>query len=304
MQIIEIDNLDEIEENKDISLCLGFFDAIHLGHIALINKAKELNTQVAILTFSENPINLIKNVKSPIINDLKMKEEILNSLGVDFLYILKIKKEILNLEPNEFINKVLLKIHMENVICGFDYSFGKNKEGTPFILKKYNEFNTFIIDKITNANDEKISSTLIQSLIKKGEIELANKYLSRNFKIRGVVVKGFQVGRKILFNTANIDNYENFVLPGCGVYATKIIIDGISYNSMTNIGVHPTINELTKPIIETNIFDFDKDIYNKEVILIFYKKIRDEKKFSSLKELQKTLEDNELEVKKFFNNIE
>ena len=303
MKTIHIRNIKNIEKIEDLTLCLGFFDALHLGHLSLINKAKEVKGNVGVLSFSKNPQTLLSNTKHSIINTLEMKEEILSSLGVDYLIILELSWDILNLEYEDFISKILVKLGAKNIICGFDYSFGHFGKGKPKDLISCGFFNVYVIDEVVNARKEKISSSLIHKLIKEGNVEEANCYLSRNYEIRGKVEHGFGVGRTISFKTANILPCDNFELPSNGVYATIIIINDKSYLSMTNIGVHPTINKLEKPSIETYIFDFNEDIYCDSIRLIFYKKTREEFKFSSLVELKDQLIEDEKAIRLYFDSL-
>ena len=302
MKVVYIDSLSKFDIYPPLTMCLGFFDALHEGHLALIKKAKERSEKVGVLTFSSSPRTLLFNKEEEIINTIEMKEEILASYGVDYLFVLNLSWDILNLDKEEFIEKILIKLNVKNIVCGFDYSFGKKGQGKPSDLINSNLFNVDIIDQVINAKNEKISSTLIHSLIKEGKVEEANVYLTRIYKIKGRVNHGFKVGRTINFKTANIELTDNFNLPKNGVYATKVIIDNKEYLSMTNVGVHPTINELDKPLIETYIFDFNDDIYSKNIDVKFYKMIREEIKFASIEELKNQLLKDEIIVKNYFNS--
>ncbi len=304
MEVINLNLSKTIDSRENLTLCLGFFDALHLGHLELIKCAKKLNGKVGVMTFSKNPRELINNCKCPIINNLEMKKEILESYGVDYLFILDLSWDILNLDPNQFINQILVPLKTKSIVCGFDYTFGKKRLGTSKDLVNCNLFDVHIVNEVVNNKQEKISSTLIHKLIEEGNIEDVNTYLTRPYQIRGEVKEGFHVGRTINYQTANIDNDQNFALPKNGVYATRIIIDGKVYNSMTNVGIHPTINLLNKPHIETYIFDFKGDIYNKNVKLLFYKKTRDEIKFDSLSDLKNQLVHDEKEIRNYFINLD
>lgn len=304
MEVINIKSISDIKKIDDLTICLGFFDAFHLGHIELIKKAKEKKGKVGILSFSSNPRELLFNQDCPIINNLEMKEEILNQFEIDYFFILDLSWEILNLTKDDFINKLLVPLGVKNIVCGFDNSFGKEGKGHPIDLINSGLFHVDVIDEVKNSYNQKISSTLIHSLIKEGKIEEANSYLFRPYLLRGKVINGFHIGRTIQFPTANIFNEENFALPKNGVYATVIIIDDKKYHSMTNVGIHPTINQVSQPVIETYVFDYGLNIYNKNVKLIFYKRTRDEIKFDSLDQLKKQLEIDEKEIKNYLINIE
>ena len=300
MKVVTINDVNNLGKYEELSLCLGFFDALHKGHLELINKAKEFDLPVGVLTFSKSPRTLLLNKDEEIINTLEMKEKILSDNKVDYLFILELSWDILKMDKEDFINKVLCGLNAKNIICGFDYSFGSKGSGKPEDLIASNKFNVSIISPIVNLENVKISSTLVHELIKEGKIEEANEYLTRPYKILGEVKHGFKIGRTISYKTANIELSDLFNMPKNGVYATKVIINNKSYKSMTNVGVHPTINELNKPLIETYIIDFDGDIYLQKVELEFYKYIREEKKFSSIEELKHQLIKDEKTILEYF----
>ena len=300
MKVVTINDVNNLGKYEELSLCLGFFDALHKGHLELINKAKEFDLPVGVLTFSKSPRTLLLNKDEEIINTLEMKEKILSDYKVDYLFILELSWDILKMDKEDFINKVLCGLNAKNIICGFDYSFGSKGSGKPEDLIASNKFNVSIISPIVNLENVKISSTLVHELIKEGKIEEANEYLTRPYKILGEVKHGFKIGRTISYKTANIELSDLFNMPKNGVYATKVIINNKSYKSMTNVGVHPTINELNKPLIETYIIDFDGDIYLQKVELEFYKYIREEKKFSSIEELKHQLIKDEKTILEYF----
>lgn len=303
MRTIIIKNIKDIVPIESLTLCLGFFDALHLGHLALINKGREYSGNLGVLSFSKSPKELLLNRKEKIINTLEMKEQILEDLDVDYFIVLELSWDILNLTKDDFANSILKKLGVKNIVCGFDYTYGQKGLGRASDLQQLNEFHVDIISEVTNQKHEKISSTLIHDLIDEGNIEEVNSYLSRPYLITGVVNKGFQVGRRLNYRTANITLNDEFHLPKNGVYATRITIDGIEYDSMTNVGVHPTINELEEPLIETFVFDFNKDLYHKEVKLKFYKLTRKETKFSSLDELKNQLINDEKEIKEYLKRM-
>lgn len=303
MKIIYLKNLNDVSSLGEVSIALGFFDSLHTGHQELIKEAKNSSYKSAIFTFSKNPSEVIKNVPYECVNSLGIREEILSSFGIDYFIILETTKENLMKDKEEFISDFLIKIGAKKVVCGFDFSFGKNGEGKPSDLLAHPEFETKIIGEIKNDKDEKISSTLIKKLIREGNVEEANSYMLRPFTMEGKVIYGYQLGRTINFETANLEVSHNFVMPKNGVYASKFIIDGKSYFGMTNVGIHPTVNKLAHPSIETNIFDFHEDIYNKDVRLEFIKMIRDEKKFADVNALKTQLIQDKKEIQEYFSKL-
>jgi len=286
MEIINI-SLNDIKPLVGISVCLGYFDAMHKGHLSLVEEAKKHNQKVGLMTLEPNPKSFFTNTSDECVNSFEDKCEILNSLGVDYFIILKAEKALLDLSPEEFVEKVLIPLGITNVICGFDYTFGKCAKGklNDLILLSKNRFNVYSVDEVTNDKKIKISSTLIHSLIEEGNVEEANKYLYRPYQIKGTVIKGNQIGRKIGFKTANVVIENKYITPKKGVYAGYVIVNNNKYKAMINVGTHPTVGDSDKVIIEPHIIDFDQDIYGQDIIIIFSLYIREESKFKSVNDL-------------------
>jgi riboflavin kinase / FMN adenylyltransferase len=200
---------------------------------------------------------------------------------------------------SEFVEKILVeKIRTHCLVVGYDHKFGKNREGGFDYLKKCAEKHKFEIERLDAllVDEDNISSTKIRNALQNGEIEKANHYLGYQFTLHGTVVEGKQLGRKLGFPTANIEaSDKNKIIPGYGVYAVKVELNGAGYNGMLNIGTRPTFNNnADNRSIEVNIFDFEGDIYGKEITLKFVGKIRDEQKFSNIEMLVNQLEKDKL----------
>ena len=282
MKIIHL-NIKNIEEiNDDINLCLGFFDGVHLGHLKLIKKAKRCKGKLGVLSFEFSPQGG-KSLK--LITPIEDKVKIFEKLGVDYLFLLKVDKDLMDTVYIDFINNCLNKLHPKSLILGEDFTFGKNRVGTRFVLKDL--FKCHIID-LEEKHGKKISSSTIRELIEDGKIEIANKLLGRPFSVTNNAQKGFGKGRTLGFNTVNVPFGDEYVVPKFGVYLTSNLINGKWYYGCTNVGVHPTLNELDKPIIEANLLNYDsyEEIKN-PVTVKFIKFIRPEKHFKTVEELQK-----------------
>lgn len=289
---ISIDNILSVID--DISLCLGYFDGLHLGHKKLIQRAVNSKYKSALLTFKFNNINL-KNKKK--LTSLLDKEMILDSLGLDYLFVLDFDFQVKELEPKEFIERIILKLNVKELVVGKDFTFGKNALGNVDFLKSYfSKYNVIVIDDYL-FNNKKVSTSNIIKEIENGKIENANLMLGYHYSISSQVKKGFCLGNKIGYPTANIE-LNDYVVPKNGVYLSRIIIDNKNYFGMSNIGYHPTINELNKPLLEVYIFDFNENIYEKNIKVELIKYIRDEKKFNSVDELLKQLSFDEFECRK------
>lgn len=280
---------------ENLTLCLGYFDAMHLGHISLINKAKEVGETIGLLTMDPNPSSFFnQNVKE--VNSLIDKIDILKEMNIDYFLILDTTMDVLNLSGEAFINSVLIPLGVKNVVCGFDYHFGNNRSGNIDLLKRYSEFNTYVCEEVSD-NGEKISTTLVKKLLNEGNIARLNKLLIRDYQIKGKVVKGNSLGHTIGFPTANVVLDENKVYPKNGVYSGYLIHNDTKYLSMINIGIHPTVNKLNKEIAEAHVIDKNINLYDQDVTIVFKEYIRDERRFSNLDELVNQLNIDKSKIK-------
>ncbi len=280
-------------ENNCI-IALGFFDAVHVGHKQVIGEcvkiAKEKELQNAVFTFKSNPSKFFgKNEK--LIYTFEERTKLFDMLGVNTIISAPCDEKFFSMSPKEFLSILVDKLKVVGIVCGYDYTFGKNGSGNVDTLIDFCDKNGIylkVVDKIESLGD-KISSRIIRKYVDNGEIEKANFLLGRNYSISGVVVKGRGEGKKSLFPTINVDYPTDKQIPNSGVYATRTVIDGMSYNCVTNVGSHPTYNDFRENV-ETYVIDFDKDMYGKNVSIEFIKKLRDISKFESVDALKKQIE--------------
>ncbi|MEF9921642.1 MAG: bifunctional riboflavin kinase/FAD synthetase [Anaerovoracaceae bacterium] len=303
MEIFE--TLDEIKNIEPTVVALGNFDGVHLGHQKLISEAvergKSLGYKSGVFTFSNHPKNLLpgEKVKNILYND--EKAEIIQSLGIDYLFNIEFNKDILTMSPIDFIDKLLVeKLNMKEALCGFNYRFGFKAAGNPTVLKEEGKVKGFGITEIEPfmIDGEVVSSTLIRDLIKDGNVDQCVKFMGRNYEIGGEVVVGNKLGRKLGFPTSNLMIDESMVTPSNGVYVTYCTYNGIKYPSVTNVGVKPTIGTYQKNV-ETHIFNFDKELYGKNIIVEFLTKTRDEMKFDNVEDLSKQIVKDCMDAKEF-----
>lgn len=290
-----------LEENdfiteKDIVICLGYFDGMHIAHINLIKQAKDIakdkGLSLAVFTFSRSIRAFMKREKHRCLTTIDDKISICEKLGVDYLYVMKVSKELIHMEAYEFIDRFLLKSN--TVVVGFDFSFGYLGKGDSVLLKQNKNFDTLVVEEM-KFNDIKVGSTRIVKALEEGKLELANYLLGRPFFIKGEVVLGRGIGKKLGYPTANID-YLPYYLPKSGVYFTRISYQDKLYYGITNVGNKPTYNNL--PIsVETHVFGIYEDFYNKEMKLEFLEFIRPEIKFDSEEDLSKQIYKDIEEVK-------
>lgn len=290
MQTIIFNLNDKININEPISLCLGYFDGLHIGHRLLIDEAVKSNYAPALLTFEFDEHIFLKNKKY--ITSLLDKEILCENYGLKYLFILHFDQKVMNLTPEEFIDQVIKKLNAKEVIVGEDFSFGKNAQGN---IKTLKEFADFLLKVVPELKEDgfKVGTSRIIDLIEKGNISEANKLLGYSYQITGIVQNGFHTGTNHHFPTANI-KLNNYVIPKFGVYASKVKIEGKEYLSMTNIGLHPTINELKDALLEVYIFDFQQDIYGKNISVQLIDFIREEKKFPNAENLYKQIEQDKM----------
>ena len=295
MEIKEFVYPEVVEIKEDITLCLGYFDGIHLGHKAIIKKAKNEGYKVAVLTFDNSPAFILGKIPQyHHLTSIADKAEFLSELEVDYLLLMHFDIETAKLTKDEFINNVLKPLHPKKIFCGLDYRFGARGEGDPEYLSMY-----FPVDCLDFIKEDgiKISSRDIVHLIQNHDIKTANKLLGRPYRINGLVVEGRHNGHKIDFPTANLKLDYPYVFPDYGVYMGYAEVNYQKYKAIINVGVHPTVGELAIPIIEVHIIDFEGNIYGKDIFVEFIDYIRPEKKFESLEELKKQLEKDRRKAK-------
>ena len=299
-------SFDQINIDEKLCLTIGNFDGIHKGHREiiknLIQQTKTSNLKSAILSFTPHPKIYFNKQKNFMINSQSKKKEILKDLGLDYLIDLHFNDKFTQLSHVEFEDKILLeKLNSKRILIGKDFQYGNQRKGNIETLKIFCEKNKIELEEIglilNDHNSNKISSSEIRENLKAGKIELANKDLKRNFSVAGKVIKGDQRGRTIGIPTANLEYPLNTIIIPYGVYAVETIIEGNTYFGIVNFGIRPTFNK-DKPIVEAYLFDFDNDIYDKDIEILFHKQIRQEKKFNDIKELLNQINIDIAEAKK------
>ena len=299
-------SFDQINIDEKLCLTIGNFDGIHKGHREiiknLIQQTEASNLKSAILSFTPHPKIYFNKQKNFMINSQSKKKEILKDLGLDYLIDLNFNDKFTQLSHNEFEDKILLeKLNSKRILIGKDFQYGNQRKGNIDTLKIFCEKNKIELEEIglilNDHNSNKISSSAIRENLKSGKFELANKDLERNFSVAGKVIKGDQRGRTIGIPTANLEYPLNTITIPYGVYAVETIIEGNNYFGIVNFGIRPTFNK-DKPIVEAYLFDFDNDIYDKDIEILFHKQIRQEKKFNDIKELLNQINIDIAEAKK------
>ncbi len=274
-------------------MALGYFDGVHLGHQKVIHEAKRQaehnGLKSAVMTFDPHPSVILGKSEKHVqyITPLAQKIKIIEAFGIDYLFIVRFTQEFANLLPQEFIDQYVIGLNVKHVVAGFDFSYGRMGKGTmetmPFHSRE--QFTYTVVQKYT-AGNEKVSSTRIRQYLKEGRTGDLPELLGRYYTTSGIVIHGDKRGRTIGFPTANVDIYEEYILPPLGVYAVRIMIDKNWYYGVCNVGYKPTFNkEALRISVEVNIFNFNEDIYEKEVMVEWHQYLRKEQKFSGIDEL-------------------
>lgn len=295
--VLKVKYLDynETIEEENLILCLGFFDGLHKAHQALIKKGqiikKERNYKLAVLTFDQSIKLFMQKKPFYFLTSVEDKAQILKKFDVDILYVMKVSYDLIKYTPEGFIEQFLKNVKV--CIAGEDFTFGYLSKGKVDTLQKSPYFETIVIKEITY-HGIKVGSTRIREDLDKGDLAEANFLLGREYTITGKVIHGNKIGKLLGFPTANID-FTNYLLPKLGVYFTKVIIDDKEYYAMTNVGKKPTFpdNRIT---LESYIFDFDDDLYDKIIGIKFLKFLREELYFTNKEDLIDQIEDDRVKV--------
>ena len=303
-------NLEQFNKLEGTAVALGNFDGVHLGHRKLISLAcqcaRERGLKSAVFTFSNHPRDLIQKAgKVKNILSQQDKEAIIGQLGIDYLINIPFTEEIMYMSPEDFTKHLLVdKLSIKAAFCGFNYNFGNKASGTPQILeelgKKYG-FDLTVMEPFQIAGCL-VSSTAIREMISSGSMEACAQMLGTYYHITGKVVSGKRLGRKLGFPTTNLMLDVNMASPQNGVYATYCTYNGVRHKSVTNVGTKPTVGNFHKNV-ETYIFDFDEDIYGKEIKIEFVKFIRPELKFDNIQQLTVAIADDCKKAKEIFLHI-
>tara|TARA_B100000575_G_scaffold216021_1_gene176713 strand:+ start:866 stop:1795 length:930 start_codon:yes stop_codon:yes gene_type:complete len=295
---IFIDKNDNLKSARGGVYALGNFDGVHLGHKEVISKVIDIsnskNIPSGVLIFDPHPKNYFNpKLDDFILSDINTRSYLLEKTDLDFLGILKFDNFMSNLSPREFVKKIIKnRVGASHLIVGYNFKFGKNREGDVEILSKIcTEFNIdlTIIKQIKNM-ELTISSSKIREAIEELDFEKVKRIIGDYWKIVGEVKEGDKRGREIGFPTANI-MMNNLIKPDFGVYAVRVEYNNNTFNGIANFGVRPTFDKTKSfPILEVHLFNFSDNLYGKEIVISFVDFIRKEKKFNGLESLKSQIQ--------------
>lgn len=285
--------------DKKVAASIGFFDGVHRGHRFLISQlkaeARKAGLPSAVITFPIHPRKVLHTDYQPdLLNSFEEKLHQLSTTGVDYCFVLNFTRDIAEIPAKEFIRDYLSKkLNVEILLIGYDHKFGKGRTDG---FEQYRQYGESCGMKVIQADsiqekDIHISSTTIRKLLIHGKVKEAAQILSYNYMIEGIVVDGNKMGREMGYPTANIELEETGkIIPQDGVYATWVYIDGKKYKGMTYIGNRPSLFLKGEKRIETNLLDFEGDLYGKKIGIEFIHHIRHDRKFGLIEELQRQLD--------------
>lgn len=289
------------------AVALGLFDGVHKGHRLVIGQAvsRRPKLKAAVFSFKTDTVTSKRADGAPpeMLLSESDKLKAFERLGADYVYSPEFS-QLKNMTPEEFIKNILIdRLSCSFAVCGEDFRFGAKAMGNADTLKEYGEkygFEVCVIKQM-KSDGAAISSTKIRSLIKSGDIAKANSLLSSRYGYTLPVEHGFQRGRTWGFPTINQTIPEGLVLPRFGVYCSKVLIDGIWHEAITNIGVKPTVEKNSPPLAETFIIDYDGDLYGRTLTTELYEFVRPERTFATFDELKAEIGRNIEQVKRYFS---
>lgn len=291
-----INEFCHIDLKKETVVTIGKFDGVHKGHQKLlkytVNYAKKNNLiSIAILIKKRNVS----------IYNIEENTNFIKELGIDYIIVIDFLPEFYTMEAKEFFNKLIEYYRMKHIAVGFDFAFGRNREGNREFLDKYSKERGIGVSviKFLNYKKNRISSSSIRDCLSNGKIKDANKMLGRKYTISGIIVHGNALGRKIGYPTANLGIPNNIFIPKMGVYSSLVKIGNGDklYKALTFIGISNINKELR---VESHILDFSKMIYGKKLTVMLLKYVRDNIKVNSIEEVKLLLKKDECKVREFF----
>jgi riboflavin kinase / FMN adenylyltransferase len=289
-------SVSEIKEKlRHPAVTIGNFDGVHLGHREIFRKVRELalaqDGVSVVVTFLPHPMQVISPGSGlKLITTPREKEALIAAAGIDYLIEIPFDWSFASTSATEFVEQTLVgAIGMESLVIGYDYAFGRGREGDVHLLRELGRrfsFSVQLLDPISNGATV-YSSTTVRNMVSAGDVRGAVSVLGREFSITGTVVHGHQRGRGLGFPTANVVTQKE-LLPAAGVYAVKVRVGSEIYDGACNIGTNPTFSD-ERLSMEVFLFDFEGDLYGREITLFFIERLRGEKRFGNVEALKEAI---------------
>jgi riboflavin kinase/FMN adenylyltransferase len=299
----------QVAEFPRLVLTIGSFDGVHLGHRRIIERvvaqARAMQGTAGLMTLRPHPRQFFSPGHAP--NMLSVpgaQERLLAAAGIDVLFILPFHAETASLDREDFLREVVLgRCGAEHLVVGHDFSFGKGAKGDFAYLASVAPGMGFGVEQVSPLiiDGERVSSTLIREYVIQGDLEKVEQLLGRKYSVEGRVVQGRGMGRRLGFPTANLET-QGIAVPAHGVYAAKARVEGAEHVAAVNIGIAPTLAH-DRVMIEAFLLDFEGDLLNKTVELVFYQRLRPEKKYPNLDALTEAIAEDVAAVRGIFSRI-
>ena len=292
-----IANTKEFHIAEPTVVSIGKFDGLHCGHkklVAEMMKYREQIRKTAMFTFSTPPGTLVKGIAQNVLMTNREREQLLEEAGLDYLVEYPFDEEVRTMDPEAFVSEILIgKMNAQVIVTGPDCRFGYKAAGDRELLERLADkygYRYIVVEKAKDSDYKIISSTYVRELLADGQVFKANKLLGYRYYITGVVEHGNAIGHKKLYPTANIIPPPEKHLPKFGVYVSRVTVDGEIYAGLSNVGRKPTIKGNNPAGVETYLYDFHGNLYEKEIKVELLDFVRPEIKFSSIEELKAQLD--------------
>ena len=283
--------LDKLPSFKNAVLTIGTYDGVHFGHQQIIKRlndiAQEIDGESILLTFDPHPRLVLhpNDDKLKLISTIDEKEELFETFGLNHLVIAEFSNDFASMEASEYVDKILIQnFHPTKIVIGYDHHFGKDRKGNIDLLRQLSTKYNYEVEEISaqTLDEIKVSSTKVRNFLLDGNIKEANKLLAHPFLIKGKVIHGDKIGRVLGFPTANIEiSNPHKLIPASGVYAVKIKIQHQFYKGALSIGYRETVFDNSKLTIEVFVLDFDSDLYNQSLDIVFVDYLRPQIKYEN-----------------------
>lgn len=283
-------------------VAIGNFDGVHRGHVRILRTtallAKELGTEALALTFTVHPRNVLMPGSVLLLTDPAERDSLILEQGIDRVVALEFDPSFAQQSAADFLRRIVRDYGCTAIVCGENFRFGKDAAADVEVLRREGERLNLTVCAIPL--EQNVSSTVIRNALAAGDIEQANRLLGRPYSVCETVVNGNHIGSTIGFPTLNQIVAESRVLPKVGVYATSVMLDGIAYPAVTNVGRRPTVEKNGKIVVETHVIGYSASLYGKQVRVSFFARLRDEQIFPSLDVLSVQLNEDMAQAQRIY----